>query len=393
MKTLTEITNIIAKQIGEVAKTAATDYDIIVCPERIFMDDYLPKAESYLQTLGEMPPLDVAVPQEMPYQDTIFVVIKMGSGQSNMGVSNYSCTLQVLSEADDFIAARQLLDSFISKYNFEYVDGIVQSYFTPDMGGSQESVYTGFRALLSCRGNIRVPEDGVLFVTDVIVSIDGVNAFEFPYISVMYNHSCQPDPQAFAGTGGRTMALNRQSTQTITFDTYLWNKKAYDGTDGNYSKGLDWWLDLLSEKVIDAHSSMNRKFYLKVRTPISKRGLNSDGVNESGENLCVLSVTDDSTHSHKARYITKEIKEVTDIPKEVKEQGILYYFKQDSKYYVSKSTDGSFHPQDTHTVSSFENNLCIFDGWFILTNAAYNQPWGDISSWILTFTSCLKEEK
>ena len=387
MKTLTEITNIIAKQIGEVAKTAATDYDIVVCPERIFMDDYLPKEEQYLATLGELPSLDVDSPQELPYKNTIFVVIKIGSGQANMGVSNYSCTLQVLSEADDFVAARQLLDSFIAEYNFEYVDGIVQSYFTPDMGGSQESVYTGFRALLSCRGNIRVPEEGVAFITDVLVSLDGNCFFEFPFLNVMYNHACQPDPQAFAGTKGRTMALNRQSTQTITFDTYLWNKGVYDGTEPDI-KTTDWWLDLFSKSIIEAHSDMNKKFRLMVRTPFKDMaGLESDGVNKNGINIVKIGATG-------VRYVTSKYKKISwmvdmNDPNTLYEGGVI-----GAKYGIIMSNVFDVTKVRALKEDWFENGIvCIFDGWFILTNAAYNQSWGDISSWSLTFTSALEEEK
>lgn len=382
MKTLTEITNIIAKQIGEVAKTAATDYDIIVCPERIFMDDYLPEEEKYLQTIGEMPSLDIDSPQELPYKNTIFVVIKMGSGQANMGVANYSCTLQVLSEADDFVAARQLLDSFIAEYNFEYIDGIVQSYFTPDMGGSQESVYTGFRALMSCRGNIRVPEEGVAFITTVLASFDGYTFFPLPFLNVMYNHACQPDPQAFAGTMGRTMALNRQSTQTMTFDMYLWNKGAEKNsltiTPSDILQAQDYLLDEFSKCVIKAHSDMNKKFRLIVRTSIAQE------VDKSGDNL--------SKYATKGTYIkTNEYAEFSSAS-EAHGIGTLYHSTGDdgTDYYCTP-----YKVRKGYSLIYVEPNnyYSIFDGWFILTNAAYNQAWGDISSWSLTFTSALEEEK
>lgn len=383
MKTLTEITNIIAKQIGAIAESAATDYNVVVCPERIFVDDYLPEEERYVQSLGEMASMDADSPQDLPYQKTIFVVIKIGSGQANMGVSNYSCTLQVLSEADDFVAARQLLDSFIAEYNFEYRDGIVQSYFTPDMGGSQESVYTGFRALMSCRGNVRVPESGLVFVTDVLVSFDGKTYFNLPYLNVMYNHSCQPDPQAFAGTKGRTMALNRQSTQTITFDTYLWNKGVYEAGGGaEASQTQDSMLDLFSINVVKAHSDMNKKFKLMVRTPIGRHGVNADGVDESGGNLCVL--------SSGIKVLASKYKEVSSTS-EMNEADTLYLLSnlKIKNYYYMDSSRVIY----ALAATPVQNHECIFDDWFILTNAAYNQPWGDVSSWSLTFTSGLEEEK
>lgn len=385
MKTLTEITNIIAKQIGEVAETAATDYDIVVCPERIFMDDYLPKEEQYLATLGELLSLDVDSPQDLPYQNTIFVVIKMGSGQANMGVSNYSCTLQVLSEANDFTAARQLLDSFIAKYNFEYIDGIVQSYFTPDMGGSQESVYTGFRALMSCRGNIRVPEEGVAFIATVLASFDGYTFFPLPFLSVMYNHSCQPDPQAFAGTNGRTMALNRQSTQTMTFDMYLWNKGTSKSTTmtttpSDIRETQDYLLDEFSKCVIKAHSDMNKKFRLIVRSSIAQE------VDENGDNLSKI--------PSKGTYIKTSGYAKFSSYGESHGIGTLYHVESTGAYLTPyKTIRGSSAGFSFIEGVEPNNYYSIFDGWFILTNAAYNQAWGDISSWSITFTSALEEEK
>lgn len=391
MKTLTEITNIIAKQIGEVAKTAATDYDIIVCPERIFMDDYLPEEERYLQAIGELPSLDVDSPRDLPYKNTIFVVIKMGSGQANMGVANYSCTLQVLSEADDFTAARQLLDSFIAEYNFEYIDGIVQSYFTPDMGGSQESVYTGFRALMSCRGNVRVPEEGVAFVTDILASFDGKLFFEIPFLNVMYNHSCQPDPQAFAGTNGRTMALNRQSTQTITLEAYLWNKGAerletshkYDIED--FAQTFDYMLDKFSASVIGAHSKMNAKFKLLVRTSIKTASPNKEGSNISklisGKNA--------------GNFVKTNEYALGSTILDVKKADTLYYNESAGTCSIAGAFCDEEDGKKGWIIEKCEpdNRMCIFDDWFILTNAAYNQAWGDVSSWSLTFTSALEEEK
>ncbi len=377
MKTLTEITNIISKQMGEVAKEAATDYDVIVCPERIFMDDYLPKAESYLQSMSEFPQEDSDSPQDLPFKNTVFVVIKLGSGQANMGVANYSCTLEVLSEEDDFTAARQLLDSYIAKYNFEYIDGIMQSYFTPDMGGSQESVYTGFRALLSCRGNVRVPEEGAVFITDVLMSFDGKFFFEVPYISVMYNHSCQPDPQAFAGTRGRTMALNRQSTQTITLDMYLWRPNSQDSSATSpVSIGPDGYLGIMSRKIIEAHSDMNVKFRLMVRTSLK------DGKSlSSGNNMC--------SSAKGLKFLAANYKQVASSD-EMHDADTLYFRSDNSEYYFMYATSkGKFFVK----ALSVDNKICIFDDWFILTNAVYNQQWGDISSWSLTFTSALEEEK
>lgn len=225
MMTLMQINDAISKEIGEIVERLdlPEDYTVVVCPERIFMDDYLPKENEYYLKRSEMPFDDYDSPNESPYRNHIFVVVKMGTGQRNEAVSESSVTLQVLSEQDDFLIARTILDQFIAEYNFKLTaDGFVQAYFNPEVIASQETVYTGFRALMTTRGFIRVPEPGVVFVTGVIISIDGGETyFRIPYMGLRYNHNAQPDPQAFAGTMGNTMTMNRQASQTISFDTYL----------------------------------------------------------------------------------------------------------------------------------------------------------------------------
>ena len=246
--------NIIVKQIGKVAEKYAPDKDVVVCPERIFVDDYLPKEEQYVAVNGQLPSLDQDDPNEPPYADKVFVVVKLGSGQKNMAVSNSIVTIQVLSENNDFVAARDILDSFSSEYNFKYEDGIVQAYFTPEVAASQESIYTGFRALLSIRGFVRVPEEGFAFADAMYVTVGeyGIRS-RIPFMNYSYNYTAQPDPQAFAGTQGQTMALNRQSTETVSFSTYL-----QFGQNAPYND--------FSHAVLEARNHLNRKVRIEVRS-------------------------------------------------------------------------------------------------------------------------------
>ena len=247
--TYEETINVIVRQISEVAKEFAPDKTVVVCPERIFVDDYLPKEEQYVAHNHELPSLDADDPNEPPYYDKIFIVVKLGSGQKNMALSNSVATIQVLSENNDFLAARDILDAFTSKYNFQYENGIVQAYFTPEISSSQESVYTGFRALMSVRGFVRIPTDGFAFVTKLYITVgDAEERQVLPFLNISYNYSAQPDPQAFAGYNGQALSLNRQSTEVVSFSTYLRFSDADPG------------MRALSEAILNARNDMNKKF-------------------------------------------------------------------------------------------------------------------------------------
>jgi len=201
-------------------------------------------------------------PNDPPYKDKIFFVLKMGSGQANMAVSNSTVTIQVLSENNDFIDAHDILDAFVADVNFKYQDaedvdgnvigGMVQAYFTPEISMSQESVYTGFRSLMSIRGFVRLPSNGFAFAMAIEVTYgDGVTA-KVPFFHYNYNYATQTDPQAFAGSNGSTMALNRQSTEVISFNTYMQIGSEDEALAGFY------------KAILGARKQMNAKFNVKV---------------------------------------------------------------------------------------------------------------------------------
>lgn len=271
MKTLNDITQIIAKQLGDIATELLNDpeneeffgdYDVVVCSERIFVDDYLPAEAEYIQKNSEMPQLNYPDPNEQPYRNKIFVVINAGSGQRNYAVSNSDCTIDVLSEENDFAFARALLDEFIAEYNFKYEQGMVQAYFNPNVNSSLEEVYTGFRALLSVRGFVRLPETGFAFISAISIGFEDVQGvfkeILIPFTNLGYNWASQPDPQAFAGTYGQTKALNRQSTTVVNFSTYL----NFD-TSPEYTSYADF-----SEKILSVmNGNQNEKFHIKLLMP------------------------------------------------------------------------------------------------------------------------------
>lgn len=282
MKTINEITNIISKQIGEAAKNVSLDYTIIVCSERIFVDDYLEQRNQRVDTNeAQIPYLGDDIPNDTYYSKTIFVVVKVGGGQRNMAVSNTDVTIDVISEEDSFDVARSVLEEFVVAYNFKYADGIAQAYFNPSVNSSQDSIYTGFRALMSVRGFVRAPENGLVFVSGITVGIDDGEGNELtakvPFINLSDTYNGQPDPQAFAGYGGRTMALIRQSTETVTFSTYLfvYSESDWEGLPEETQSQMRA-LSAFSSAVIGAGSDMNRKFHIRMETPFADTPLVDD---------------------------------------------------------------------------------------------------------------------
>lgn len=267
MKSLIEITNDIARQLGTVARQITEDYDIIICPERAFLDDYLPRVEEYYERQSETESLDSDSPADLPYQKTIFVVIKVGSGVRNMGISNSDVTIECLTEENDFEVTRAILDAFLEEYNFEFRDGMLQSYFNPEMGSSMDSVHTGFRAMYHCRGSVRIPVDGLVFVQDALVSFspsgsENAEWVQLPYLSLAYSSDATADPQAFSGQLGRTANLNKQTVQTISLTTYLFYDPSATSKNGTLMNGF-------SLATIRSQMEMNKKFHLALRTNIA----------------------------------------------------------------------------------------------------------------------------
>ena len=266
--TYEQIYEVIAKQIKKIAEGVSEDYSFVICPERIFVDDYVQQKAEAMESSDAILEDE---PNETMFGKTIFIVIKLGGGQRNMAISNNDITIQVLSEENDFEVARQILNEFVGQYNFQYKDGMAQAYFNPEMSTSMDAIYTGFRALLSIRGFIRIPQEGFIFVTKVEIGFEDDDGneieYEIPFINLHYNYSAQLDPQAFAGYSGKTMALARQSTQVVQFATYLIYKEGSEGlADAN----------AFSLAVMRAANHMNKKFRITMTT--------QNGITITGEN-------------------------------------------------------------------------------------------------------------
>lgn len=362
MKTMNEIIGIISDSIAEaarkVSKEAVPDidsYDLVVCTERVFIDDYAkPKTEDLKRPNNDNEadnlegPQEVHDPLDVPYQNTIFIVLKAGQGQVNKAVLNMPVSIQCLSEQNDYEAAGAILREFCNEYNFEYTDGIVMSFYTPEMISSGEEVYDGFRALFSSRGTVKVPEDGVLMTTEVWSyddTADNKGWFRLPFLTMQDSLSVQTDPQSYAGFQGRTMNINRQSTTTESFDGYLWNypKKAIDAVGADTEEGRAMrHLNYFSQKVLLAKKHMNVKFRLYFKT-----------------NMEVIA-GDIGYDSDVAAYLKS-----TNAPVESgTKRGIL----TENGYYMANA-----------------------EGWFTLAGRSYSQAWGDVSSMSMTFTEATEE--
>ena len=279
-----EITEKIANQIKSIALETSEDFDYIICSERIFMDDYLQqKSKDEFSDTQDINAILAGEPNAMEFANTIFFVIKVGGGQSNMAVSNADITINVLSEENAFETARSVLFSFISKYNFTYdsESGLAQAYFNPQVTSSQDSVYTGFRAMMSVRGFIRVPETGLVFVNKISIEFqddDGKSvSLALPFLNLTDSYNAQPDPQAFAGYQGRTMALIRQSTETIQFSTYLtsYTEEDMEGFPDEQKSSMSA-STKFAKAVLGIASNMNRKFFVTMSTAIDGLNIVSD---------------------------------------------------------------------------------------------------------------------
>lgn len=263
MKTISEITEIISNAIANAAQEVSQsecpdvnidEYHIVVCTERVFVDDYeKPKPADLLRENFDYEG-NIEDPIDMPYQKTIFIVLKFGQGQINQAVLNVPVRIQCLSEQNDFAVASAVLRVFCNKYNFEYTDGLTMSFYTPDVASSTQEMYEGYRSLLSCSGTVKVPETGVAYVTEVW-SYDAVENkwFKIPFITMNGSWSAQGDPQSYAGRNGRTMNINRQSSSTLSFSCYMWNV----GDDC---------LTRFTKSILFAKYHMNQRFKLYFKT-------------------------------------------------------------------------------------------------------------------------------
>lgn len=258
MRSEEELTKIIANGIIEIAEEEARrigeDLDIIVTTERIFIDKYKPE-------------IDVG---GLSYEKTIFYVINYNPGVFNFAISNIPVTISCLSLPGETEVAHNILREYGAIVNYRYLNGIVQAYQMPDVEDPVAEVMDGIRAKVTMTGNIRVPEDGVMFITNIIYTDDDGIDHDVPFITETHSWAGTPDPVPFpnleAGSLGSTMALNKFSTRSLSIVTYLWNYYAFYGDD-EFS-GNDDGLRFTREVMAASGGSMNKKFRLRLRTNI-----------------------------------------------------------------------------------------------------------------------------
>lgn len=309
MKGINDVMETIANQLVSVISgmTDYSDYNVKVCSERVFLDDYAPKVADYAVSLSipqgyneadpgnpyydmDASPEGYESPEQMPYPKTVFFVLKAEQGEINFAVWNCPITIQVVSEENSIDAARAMVMEFIHEYNFKYEDGMVQSYFTPAIGSNMEEMYTGFRNLMFVRGYIHVPEDGVLSVVGFRFKVrDGAKSsgwFQYPFLNMSFRHSASPDTQPIPSHHGSTQTLNRFTTQTFSISTYLWHtgSKILDDYFDSKLKEEEKNQNLFTESVLHAFKSMNRKFDVEILS-------NVENQDEDSGRMVVLSGT------------------------------------------------------------------------------------------------------
>ena len=341
MKTINDIMDIVGDAISQSVQDLGDlgDYEVVVMPERIFNDDYRRADRSdLLRDNNQYGIPEYTEPVDVPGQKKIFIVVKFGQGQINKAVLTLPVSIQCLSEQDDYMAASRILRKFCNDFNFEYYEGIVMSFYTPEMISSAEEVYSGYRALMACKGSVKVPDDGLVFVTEVwsVATIDNEDKwFKIPFINTMDNWNAQTDPQAFSGFQGRTMNMNRQGTETVSFSSYLWNYTNDQVSAGGDNAELMKCLNNFSRKVLSAPRNINTRFRLYFKTNLT------------------VSYGDDGWDSS----LWNEIKNTP------------LAIDQDSRTYSMPS----------------------YEGYFTLVSRGYSQPWGDINAWSLTFAESREE--
>lgn len=330
MKTLDEIVQILSEEITEVADSIDIgDYHVIICPERIFIADYLKPAEEDLLRKSNNMDDDIDNPLDVPYQHTVFIVLKFMNGNTNGSVLTQPVQIMCLSEEDDYKVANSILRKYCEKYNFEYRNGMVAKFMMPSVVQSSSDVYEGFRAQLSCSGELKIVEDGLVFVTEAWWFNDQKEKWvRLPFIMMADAWTASYDPQSFAGFQGRTMNLNRQSTSTITVSTYLWDTSS-DGV-GEFSRN-----------VLNSDTEMNRKYRLCFLTNIMAQSV------PTGDNADMIKqLWKDRAESEGVEYSEKDIGY---LPISIKDYTII--------------------------------------------SRQYQQGWGDVSAWSLSFSESISADK
>ena len=312
MKTVNDLAKIIAsgiQRIIESGQVPSSDFTWIITTEQIFVNDYVPMIQSLQEQRagmdynGQMPPhfaydeddhLNViqeapesAVvtnkdfvdpgktegpmdPNKLDIDNTVFCIIKFGRGDITPKMMySYPVTIRVLMMDTVVEEVRDTMCAFADSVNFVYEDGVIQSYFSPEVTDTMSEVYEGFRSVMSITGYIKVPvSDDLLFMAGISTAADtlegakiGVQYYAYDtthkyfypvdledgadiknyfirkgeelyvsarledifWLSFVSQNVGQSDGQAqrVEAESGNTRALNRQKTKTVTISTYL----------------------------------------------------------------------------------------------------------------------------------------------------------------------------
>jgi hypothetical protein len=282
MKTISEITRIIENglnsQLESVLGNSFSQYHIVICPERVFDKTVEERQEN---------------PDDQKEAKTIYFVIKFGKGQQNFAVINMQVSIEVLSEQGRMDGAQQILRGYAESVNFEYSDGIIQTYFSPEVIEASSDIYDGYRSLVAMSGNIKIVNASplTLIVTNVKFGDKDSTPSDIPFISISLNQTSTPDPQVFpelvssngeySMTGGSTKSLNKQTTRTFGLTTYLFDFGESLSTGGLTDSMAR--ATVFSRKIIKHcnGSAMNEKYHFILVTNIPDRDTSGDIINGS----------------------------------------------------------------------------------------------------------------
>lgn len=294
MKTQEQLLAIVEKRLGLaisevlVEKGAqSTAFNYKISSERMFMNRQDASDEDEKEQPSDQNDIvrDSSITDEND-KKTIFFIVKFGKGQWNQGVANLQVNISVLSEEGTFYVALDSLRRFISSVNYQFLDGIIQTYFEPSVVNAESEVYAGYRALIELDGLIKVPmtcgsgddEVSVMFVTNVLVGVGDATPTNIPFITESLNHTVQQDPQSFPQQVSKpdgeyevpasyAVSLGKQAVQTITIVTFL-----YDfGVDSPVTAFTRAVINGLAIKKGKTTSGIQQKFHVEFVTNLVDR--------------------------------------------------------------------------------------------------------------------------
>lgn len=334
---------------------------------------------------------------DMKYNNTLFVVISLTSGQHNFALSQNQVTFQVLSENGSLTLAENLLRNYLNIVNFETINGMIQTYTNPDVAEGSVQIFEGMRALVTMRGIVLLSNEdtGTAYVTHIKFNIPGESEwYQLPFITYAFSETQSGEPQAFPfetydgniihseDKGGWTSTKNRQSTLTVSIATYLakWDNFAY--TTNEKARGLQRFSDFIVEKIIKRHD-FNKVIHFKFLTNAGLSKQTSQVSSESPEGITIdyaattaTIIMNDPTHT-----LTKilEVAAVVDDKVIPFQEGTYTVDGNVITFYdIEEIPELQITYEYAYTDKDGDNKLSIVDNYFVPNAESQQGQWGQI---------------